>query len=357
MNTQRRKSRPLNLGGLSLGGEAPIRIQSMTTTPTREVEATAHQISRLVLAGCEIVRMAVRDATDAEAIAAVKARSHCPLVADIHFDPHLALLSLKAGADGIRINPGNLAHRDALPHIVALAEEKRAVIRVGVNLGSLRERRDDASVAADMDRCLDETLNSALELEGLGATQLKLSIKASSPEWTLTANRLLAERCDYPLHVGVTESGTLLSGAVRSTAALTPLLREGIGDTVRISLAADPVNEVRAARALLEALSLRQTGVRVIACPTCGRCANSDFFELAARIEQKLEMIRQPLTVAVMGCEVNGPGEASDADIGLAFSGSRAVLFVKGQKKNTVSVNDAEAVLLEGIHSLLEKPV
>ncbi len=325
----RRKTRQVTIGYVEVGGDAPISIQSMTNTRTHDVEATVSQIDRLTAAGCEIVRVAVPDAVSVSALPEILIRSSIPVVGDIHFDHRLGLGAIEAGVHALRINPGNIGGRERVSELVAAAREKHIPIRVGVNAGSLEQdilERDGHPTAAG----LAESAERQVELmESLGFSDLILSLKASDVMMTIEANRLIASRCDYPLHVGVTEAGTPVSGAARSAVGLGVLLAEGIGDTLRVSLAGAPEDEIPVARAILSSLGLRHGGVTVIACPTCGR-TEIDVAGVAVRVEEATVGILAPIVVAVMGCAVNGPGEAREADVGVAGGGREAILFRRG---------------------------
>jgi len=318
------------LGGVAIGGGAPIAVQSMTNTRTDDVEATLGQIRALATAGAAVVRVAVPDPTAAAAIPSLVAESPVPLVADVHFDHRLAVAALEAGVAGIRINPGNIGGRDAVREVVQAAKEHGAVIRVGVNSGSLQrdlremEERDPAGAL------VESAVRSCALLEELGFAQIKVSAKSSSPLVTVAANRRLAERLPYPLHLGVTEAGTRWAGSIRSAVALGILLGEGVGDTIRVSLTGDPVEEVRVALEILRTLQLAPRGPRVLSCPTCGR-TEVDLEALALEVERRLEESGLDLEVAVMGCIVNGPGEASKADFGIAGGAGEGVVFAHGR--------------------------
>ena len=337
----RRKTRQVTIGYVEVGGDAPISIQSMTNTRTHDVEATVSQIDRLTAAGCEIVRVAVPDKAAVSALPEILIRSSIPVVGDIHFDHRLGLGAVEAGVHALRINPGNIGGKERVAELVAAAAEKHIPIRVGVNAGSLEQdilERNGHPTAEG----LAESAERQVELvEGLSFSDLILSLKASDVMMTIEANRLIAARCDYPLHIGVTEAGTLVSGAARSAVGLGVLLAEGIGDTLRVSLAGDPENEIRVARAILSSLGLRRSGVTVIACPTCGR-TEIDVAGMAVRVEEATAGILAPITVAIMGCAVNGPGEAREADVGVAGGGREAILFRRG---NIVERVDEDAMV------------
>ena len=302
----------------------------MTKTDTRDVEATVRQIRALEQAGCEIVRLAVPDAEAAEALARIRRAVSLPLVADVHFDHRLALRALKAGVDGLRLNPGTIGAPDKVREIVKAAKARRTVIRIGVNSGSLEKDLLKKFGGATAEAMAASALRHVRFLEDLDFREIKVSLKASDVPRTLEAYRLMAGRTDAPFHAGITEAGGLLAGAVKSAAGLALLLREGLADTIRVSLTAPPEEEVRTAFRILAALRLRERGPEVVSCPTCGRC-EVDLIPLAAEVENRLAGLRTPLVVAVMGCAVNGPGEAREADLGVAFGRNKAVIFKEGK--------------------------
>jgi (E)-4-hydroxy-3-methylbut-2-enyl-diphosphate synthase len=326
---RRRKTRQIRLGKVLVGGDAPISIQSMTNTPTSDVKATLKQIKQLQMAGCEIVRLAVLDETDANAIKQIKKGCPMPLVADIHFDYKLALLSIKNGVDGLRINPGNIGSADKVKQVVESAIEKGIPIRIGVNSGSLpKDILKKYGVTAE--GLVEGALTHVRILEKLKFYAMKISVKASSVPLMIESYRLLSSKVDYPLHLGVTEAGTEYNGIIKSAAGIGTLLSEGIGDTIRVSLTADPVREVIAAKEILKALELRQ-GLNIISCPTCGR-TKVDLIGLAEKVEKALNPWSETdITIAVMGCAVNGPGEAREADFGIAGGSGEGLLFEKGE--------------------------
>jgi len=327
----RRKTRRIWVGNVPVGGGAPIAVQSMAKTDTRDIKATTAQIRSLAAAGCEIVRLAVPDMDAAVSLAAIKKRSTLPLIADIHFDHRLALTALRAGVDGLRLNPGNIGSMEKVREVVRAAKDMNVPIRIGVNSGSLEKgllnKHGGAATAGAM---VESALRHVRILEDMDFRLIKISLKASDVLRTLAAYRLLARKVDYPFHAGITEAGGLLAGAVKSAAGLALLLQEGLADTIRVSLTAPPEEEVRVAYQILTALELRRRGLVVISCPTCGR-AEVDVMTIAADIEKRLAGLTAPLTVAVMGCMVNGPGEAREADIGLACGQGKGVIFKKGR--------------------------
>jgi len=342
----RRRSRPVQLGEVIVGGGAPVSIQSMCSTDTRDVEATLLQIRSLHEAGCQIVRVAVPDGDAASALDAICEGSPLPVVADIHFDFRLAIDAATRGIAGLRYNPGNIGSAQRVERLCRAADDAGIPIRIGVNAGSLERdlRRRHGSATAEA--LVESALAHAALLEQVGFSRIKLSLKASDVLTTIAAYRLCAGRCDYPLHLGVTEAGTLISGTVKSSAALAVLLSEGIGDTLRVSLSADPVEEIWVARQLLQSLGLtRAPGLELVSCPRCGR-ATVEVYEMAARIEHRLRQLQTRLQVAVMGCEVNGPGEARAADVGIAGAAGGWVLFAGGEKIRRLTAEEAEEALI-----------
>lgn len=327
---QRKDTRQINVGAVSVGGGAPVSVQSMTTTDTRDVAATVAQIRRLAAAGCEIVRVAVPDAEAARAIGPIRQAIDLPLIADIHFDHRLAIAAAAAGADGLRINPGNIGSRNKVRAVVEAARDHGLAIRIGVNAGSLEKDLLARYGHASAEAMVQSALRHIDAVAAMGFEQIKVSIKASDVARTLAAYRELSRRCDFPLHVGVTEAGGLYAGIVKSALGIGMLLAEGIGDTLRVSLTRDPVEEIRVGYEILRALNLRQRGAEIISCPTCGRC-RIDLFAIAAQIEQALMTRTAPIKVAVMGCTVNGPGEAREADVGVAGGDGIGILFKKGK--------------------------
>ncbi len=328
----RHRTRQIHIGDVPIGGEAPVVVQSMTNTDTRDARATIAQIARLEEAGCEIVRVAVPDKEAVEALAAIKKAIGIPLIADIHFDHRLALGALRAGVDGLRLNPGNIGGRDKVRKVVAAAKEREAPIRIGVNSGSLEK---DLLAKHGGHACPEAMVESALRhigmLEDQGFSLYKASLKSSDVLDTIECYRLLAAKTDCPLHLGVTEAGTLVSGAIKSALGIGILLHEGIGDTLRVSLTKDPVEEIPVAYGILRALKLRERGVELISCPTCGR-TELDLIPMVEKAERMLRKVRVPLKVAIMGCVVNGPGEAREADVGIAGGRGQGILFKKGER-------------------------
>jgi (E)-4-hydroxy-3-methylbut-2-enyl-diphosphate synthase len=341
-------TRQVNIGGVSVGGDAPVRVQSMTTTKTGDVEATLTQIRELATAGAEIVRVTVNDDAAADALPKIIAETKIPLVADIHYQHTLALRAIDAGIAKLRINPGNIGSKDNIKEVVKAASDAGVPIRIGVNKGSLHKRyKDMEPVAAIIQSATDE-----LELfDQLNFKDVLVSLKSSEPMEVIQACRQWAKISDVPQHLGVTEAGTLLAGTSRSVAAMSVLLAEGIGDTIRISLAADPVEEVNAAFHMLQALGLRAGFARVVACPTCGR-AEVDVVALAAKVEKLAKDLPSDKVVAVMGCIVNGPGEAKAADLGIAAGKSKVAIYRKGELHCSIDKADLDRVLMEEIERL-----
>jgi len=336
------------MGTVPIGGGAPITVQSMTNTPTQDEAATVAQIHRLEAAGCEIVRVAVPDQEAAAAIRGIKDRISIPLIADIHFDHRLAIAAAQNGADGLRINPGNIGGREKVQRVVEVAKEREMPIRIGVNAGSLEKdllKRYNGATAQAM---VKSALRHVALLEACDFDRIKISLKASDVPRTVEAYRLLAAQSDYQLHLGVTEAGSLYAGSVKSALGIGMLLAEGIGDTLRVSLTRDPVEEIRVGFEILKALGIRQHGPEIISCPTCGRCGY-DLFDVAERIEKALLTRSAPVKVAIMGCAVNGPGEAKEADIGVAGGPGKGIIFRKGKVVRKVPQDELVEALLKEI--------
>ena len=339
-------TKQVQVGGVAIGGGARVTIQSMTNTDTCDVSATLQQIRALAEAGCDIVRVSVYDEACAHAVRALVDGSPVPLVADIHFDHHLAILSLENGIQKLRINPGNIGGEANVKELADALRVHHVPVRIGVNSGSVEKdilRKYGGPTPQGM---VESALGHARLLEKYGFDDLVLSIKASSPRATVEANRLASKACDYPLHIGVTEAGSPGMGTIKSAVGIGALLMDGIGDTVRVSLSGDPVNEVYAAKEILKAAGVRNEGVDIISCPTCGR-TQIPVAEIAERVRQATQGLRTPLKVAVMGCIVNGPGEAREADIGIAGGKDGGALFVKGEKPRAVRGDLAEILIHE----------
>ena len=370
----RRVSKPIHVGGVKVGGDATITVQSMTKTDTRDVAATVRQIRELEEAGCDIIRSAVPDMEAAKAIPEIRKQINIPLVADIHFHYQLALECISGGVDMLRLNPGNIRDPDKVRTVVHAAKERHIPIRIGVNFGSLPPvggigKTGGFSRHLDMVNVLpkagqasegeysivDHMVATALWeigiLEDLDFDLIKISLKAFDVHTTAEAYRRIAELVPYPLHLGITEAGTVKSGSIRTAIGLGLLLYDGIGDTIRVSLSSDPVEEVQAGYEILKSLNMRQKGTTLVACPSCGR-ADVDVIKLANEVDELLKSIDSTVTVAVMGCEVNGPGEAKDADVGIAAGAGRAVIFRKGQKSRVVAADDMLSALMEEVEAV-----
>jgi len=346
----RRVSKPIQIGNVTVGGNAPIVVQSMTKTDTRDVMSTIAQIKELEDCDCQLVRVAVPDAEAARAIRAIKRDVSLPIIADIHFDYRLALLALEAGADGLRLNPGNISQPQKVSVIVQTAKERNIPIRIGVNAGSLpRTANPNLTLAEQM---VDAALQQIGLLESLDFDLIKVSLKAFDVPTTIDAYQDIAPKIPYPLHIGITEAGTPRRGIIRSTVGISTLLYQGIGDTIRVSLSAHPREEVIAAYEILKSLNLRQHGPILVSCPSCGR-AEVNIIKLAEEVEARLSKIDKPIKVAVMGCEVNGPGEAKDADVGIACGKGKAVLFKKGKKIATIQEKDFLSALMREVEEMI----
>lgn len=348
MVARRKQTRQISIGGVKIGGGAPIAVQSMTNTFTHDVDATVAQIRRLEAVGCELVRVAVPDEPAVEAIASIKKEISIPLIADIHFDYRLALRAMKAGADALRINPGNIGTAKKVKAVAKEAKERDIPIRVGVNAGSLEKDLLKKYGGVTPQAMVESALRHVELLRSFDFNDIKVSIKASDVLRTVEAYRLLSSQIDLPLHVGVTEAGSLYSGTVKSAIGIGILLAEGIGDTIRVSLTRDPVDEIRVGYEILKALKIRQRGPEIVSCPTCGRC-DIDLIELVEHIESTLLTRTTPVQLAIMGCVVNGPGEAREADIGIAGGKGHGVLFKKGKVVRKVREDRLAEVLLEEV--------
>ncbi|MBI4687155.1 MAG: flavodoxin-dependent (E)-4-hydroxy-3-methylbut-2-enyl-diphosphate synthase [Nitrospirae bacterium] len=345
---KRRQTKSIRLGNLFIGGNAPIVVQSMTKTDTRDVSSTVSQIKQLEEAGCEAVRVAVLDMEAAAAIKAIKNEINIPLIADIHFDYRLALESIKNGVEGMRINPGNIGEKDKIKEVVSASKDKGIPIRIGVNAGSLEKDLLKKYGHPTAEALVESAGRHIRILEDMNFTSIKASLKASDVPKTVEAYRLFSERFDYPLHIGISEAGPLFQGTIKSAVGLGVLLWEGIGDTMRVSLTADPAEEVKVAYEILKSLHLRERGPEIISCPTCGRC-QINIQGLVKKVEAKLKEIKTPVRVAVMGCVVNGPGEAREADIGIAGGNGFGILIKHGKVIKKVKEENLLDALMEEI--------
>ncbi len=348
MLSERRKSRQVRLGDVTVGGDAPVRVQSMTITKTADINATLQQIASLVAAGCEIVRVAVPHWEDAEALTAIAAKSTIPVVADIHFQWKYAIAALEAGVQGLRINPGNIKYQDKVRLIAREAKARAVPIRIGVNAGSLEKDLLARYGSPTPEALVESALSEARILEDEDFLDIKISVKHSNARVMIEAYRMLAEKCDYPLHLGVTEAGPMPIGGVKSAVGIGTLLAEGIGDTIRVSLTDDPVEEVKVGIEILKSLGLRKRGLDLVACPSCGR-AEVDVLGLTKQVNEALQAkgITVPIRVAVMGCVVNGPGEAREADLGIAAGKGQGFLIVGGEVKAKVPEDRFVEALVE----------
>ncbi|RKD27747.1 4-hydroxy-3-methylbut-2-en-1-yl diphosphate synthase [Caminicella sporogenes DSM 14501] len=354
MKTTRRNTKKIKCGNIFIGGDAPITIQSMTNTDTRDVKKTVEQIKKLEEAGCEIIRLAVPDMEAADAIYEIKRNVKIPVVADIHFDYRLAIKSIENGVDKLRINPGNIGDINRIKKVVSKAKEYNIPIRIGVNAGSLDKKILKKYNGKITPSALVESALVHIDiLESLDFNDIIISLKASDIRLTYEAYNLLAKKVDYPFHIGITEAGTVWRGTIKSSIGIGCMLLNGIGDTLRVSLTGDPIEEIKVAKEILQCLGLRKYGINLISCPTCGRC-QIDLSKIANIVENELKNINIPITVAIMGCAVNGPGEAKEADIGIAGGKNSALLFKKGKIIKKVSEEDIIKVLLEEINEMKE---
>ena len=349
---ERRLTRQLEVGKVKVGGTAPIAVQSMTNTKTSDPVATLEQINRLAEAGCDIVRCAVPDMAAAEGLKTIVAESPIPVIADIHFDYKLALAAIEAGVDGLRLNPGNIGGNDRVAAVVEAAKKRNIPIRIGVNAGSLPKDLLEKYGHPTPEALVEAAWRHIRILEEMDYKNIKISLKAHDVPLTLAAYRLMASQCDYPLHVGITEAGTVNSGIIKSAVGIGTLLAEGIGDTIRVSLTGDPVREVKVGFEILKSLGLREYGPTLISCPTCGR-TQINLEKLALEVEKRLAEISEPITVAVMGCVVNGPGEAREADVGIAGGINEGLIFRKGEVLKKV----AEADIIDELFAEIDKIV
>jgi (E)-4-hydroxy-3-methylbut-2-enyl-diphosphate synthase len=350
---KRKKTKAVFLGNVQIGGSAPIVVQSMTCTDTRDVKSTVLQIKRLEDAGCEVIRVAVLDEEAADSISKIKKKIKIPLIADIHFNYQLALRAIENGADGIRVNPGNIG-REKMLKIIDAAKSRDVVIRIGINAGSLEKKLLKKYGGPSAPALVESALNNLAFFKEAGHNAIKVSVKSSNVATMVEAYRVLSGKIDCPLHLGVTEAGSLVNAAIKSSIGIGILLNEGIGDTIRVSVTGDPVSEVNVAYAILRAMGIRRYGPDVISCPTCGRC-EIDLFALARQIEKKLVGMKPYLKIALMGCVVNGPGEAAEADIGIAGGRGYGLLFKKGKIIRKVKEKDFVTTLIKEIRSMADE--
>lgn len=354
MDIQRRKTRQIQVRNVKIGGDAPIVVQSMTTTETHNVDATVKQIKELEGVGCELVRVAVVNNDDARVLGEIKSQIAIPLISDIHFDYHLALAAIEQGIDAIRINPGNIGSRERVERVVKMAKERKVPIRIGVNAGSLERDLLERYGYPTAEAMVESAMRHIRILEEHDFYDIKVSLKASHVGLAVSAYRRFSKESDYPIHLGITEAGTAQTGSVKSAVGLGILLAEGVGDTIRVSLAADPIEEVKVGFEILKSLNLRRRGINVIACPTCGRL-EIDVIGLSQTLERKLAHISEPLNISVLGCVVNGIGEGKEADIGIAGGRGVGLLFKKGEIIRKVKSEELEATLLAEVDALVEE--
>jgi len=354
MSIHRKHTRQITLGNIKIGGDAPVAVQSMCNTDTRDAAKTLLQIRQLEEAGCEIVRLAVPDEDAATAIGKIRQGTSMPLIADIHFDYRLALEVIQQGVDGLRINPGNIGGKDKVGEVVRACNDKGIPIRIGVNAGSLEKHLLEKYQHPTPEAIVESAFGHIRILEDLKFTDLKVSLKASDVMTTVASYRLFSSQSDYPVHIGISEAGTLYSGTIKSSVGLGILLAEGIGDTMRVSLTADPVEEVRVAYEIMKSLKVRQRGVNIISCPTCGR-TEINLIGLASEVEKRLAHIKDPITVAVMGCVVNGPGEAREADVGIAGGKGIGLLFKHGEIVTKLDEKELADVLVKEVEAIVAK--
>lgn len=350
----RKNTKVINVGSVKIGGNNPIVVQSMTNTKTYDINSTVKQITALAEAGCDIVRVAVPKMEDAEALVAIKKQISLPLIADIHFDYRLALKALEAGVDGLRLNPGNIGKKEYVKAVVTAAKERNVPIRIGVNAGSLDQKILLKYGGITAEGMVESALEHIRILEENNFDNIKISLKAHDVPLTIAAYKLMADTVHYPLHLGITEAGTIKSGIIKSAVGIGALLAQGIGDTFRISLTGDPLEEVKVANEILKALDLREYGPVMISCPTCGRC-NIDLAKIANEVETLLANIKKPIKVAVMGCVVNGPGEAKSADVGIAGGKGQGLVFRHGEIVRTVSEEKLVAELFKEINKIVNE--
>jgi (E)-4-hydroxy-3-methylbut-2-enyl-diphosphate synthase len=352
---ERRKSRQIQVGSVAVGGDAPVSVQSMTTTRTSDIGATLQQIAELTASGCQIVRVACPTQDDADALATIARKSQIPVIADIHFQPKYVFAAIEAGCAAVRVNPGNIKQfDDKVKEIAKAANDHGTPIRIGVNAGSLDRRLLQKYGKATPEALVESALWEASLFEEHGFRDIKISVKHNDPVVMVNAYRQLAAQCDYPLHLGVTEAGPAFQGTIKSAVAFGALLSEGIGDTIRVSLSAPPVEEIKVGNQILESLNLRQRGLEIVSCPSCGR-AQVDVYKLAEEVTAGLTGMEVPLRVAVMGCVVNGPGEAREADLGVASGNGKGQIFVKGEIIKTVPESKIVETLIEEAMKIAEQ--
>lgn len=345
---QRKQTKKIRVGDVYIGGDSPISVQSMTNTDTRNIKATVEQIKRLEEVGCDIIRVAIPDSEAASAVSEIKKAISIPLVADIHFDYRLALDCIKNGIDKIRLNPGNIGGQDRVKTVADMAIERQIPIRIGVNSGSVEKSIIEKFGGVTPEGMVESALAHAAMLENADFYDIAISIKASSVPMTIAAYRLLAQKSSYPIHIGVTEAGTIYKGTIKSSVGIGCLLAEGIGDTLRVSLTGDPVEEVRVGKQILKSLGIIKSGIEIVSCPTCGR-TRIDLIGIANKLEPILDKLDKNIKVAIMGCAVNGPGEAKDADIGIAGGVNEALLFKKGKVIRKISEDKIVEELIKEI--------
>jgi len=355
MDIRRRKTRQIQVGNVKIGGDAPVVVQSMTTTDTKNIDATVAQINRLEEAGCEVVRIAVPESEAAEAAGEIKKQVKLPIVADVHYDHRLALMVMERGIDCIRINPGNIGSRQKVERVVKMAKERKVPMRIGVNAGSLEKDLLEKYGYPTAEAMVESAIKHIRILEDLDFFDIKVSLKASNVKLAVDAYRLFSKQLDYPLHLGITEAGLLLPGSIKSAIGMGLLLSEGIGDTIRVSLATEPEEEVKVGYEILKALELRHHGINIIACPTCGRL-EIDLFKLANEVEQRLAHVKEPINISLLGCIVNGIGEGKESDIGIAGGKGQGILFKHGEMIRKIQESEMADVLVAEVEAMvLEK--
>ena len=350
---KRRRTKAVYVGSVKIGGDAPVVVQSMTCTDTRDVVSTVDQITKLEDAGCEIVRVAIPDKEAAAAVAEIKRRIKIPLIADIHFNYGLAIQAIRNGADCIRINPGNIG-KERLPEIIQVAREHGISMRIGINAGSLEKDLLEKYEGPTPLALVESALRSIDYFEDKGFSNFKVSLKSSTVSTMIESCRIISEKTDYPLHLGVTEAGTLVNSAIKSSIGIGTLLYDGIGDTIRVSITGNPVSEVSVAFGILRALNIRRVGPDIISCPTCGRC-EIDLFKLSEEVERRLAGTKEYLKVAIMGCVVNGPGEAAEADVGIAGGRHQGLLFKRGEVIRKVREEEFVDALIDEINTVISE--